>query len=32
LRAGSFADKTAAQNACAELKKQGLTDCIAKER
>lgn len=32
LRVGSFADKTAAQNACAELKKQGLTDCIAKER
>ena len=32
LRAGSFADKTEAQNACATLKKQGLTDCIAKER
>lgn len=32
LRAGSFADKTEAQNACATLKKQGLADCIAKER
>jgi len=32
LRAGSFADKAAAQNACAALKSQGLSDCIAKER
>lgn len=32
LRAGSFADKAAAQSACAALKKQGLNDCIAKER
>ena len=32
LRAGSFADKDAATAACAALKKQGLTDCIAKER
>ena len=31
LRAGSFASKEQAQNACANLKKQGL-DCIAKER
>ncbi len=32
LRAGSFADKNAAAAACAALKKQGLTDCITKER
>ncbi|MBQ8671463.1 MAG: SPOR domain-containing protein [Alphaproteobacteria bacterium] len=32
LRAGSFADKAAAQSVCAALKKQGLNDCIAKER
>lgn len=32
LRAGSFASKTEAQAACAALKKQGLNDCIAKER
>ena len=32
LRAGSFASKEEAQNVCSELKKQGLTDCIAKER
>lgn len=32
LRAGSFADKNAAAAACAALKKQGLNDCIAKER
>ncbi|MBO6281465.1 MAG: SPOR domain-containing protein [Alphaproteobacteria bacterium] len=32
LRVGSFADKAAAQNACAALKAQGLSDCIAKER
>ena len=32
LRAGSFADKNAAAAACAALKKQGLNDCITKER
>lgn len=32
LRAGAFADKNAASAACATLKKQGLNDCIAKER
>ncbi|MBR2137306.1 MAG: SPOR domain-containing protein [Alphaproteobacteria bacterium] len=32
LRAGSFASKNEAQNACARLKAKGLTDCIAKER
>ena len=32
LRAGAFADKNAAAAACAALKKQGLNDCIAKER
>lgn len=32
LRAGAFADKNAAAAACATLKKQGLNDCIAKER
>jgi len=32
LRAGSFASKADAQAACAALKKQGLNDCIAKER
>lgn len=32
LRAGLFADKNAAAAACAALKKQGLNDCITKER
>ena len=32
LRAGAFADKNAAAAACAALKKQGLNDCITKER
>lgn len=32
LRAGSFADKAAASQACAELKSKGLRDCIAKEK
>ena len=32
LKAGSFADKNAAASACAALKKQGLNDCITKER
>ncbi len=32
LRAGSFADKAAAAQACALLKAKGLRDCIAKEK
>ena len=32
LRAGSFADKAAAAQACASLKAKGLRDCIAKEK
>ena len=32
LRVGSFADKNAAAAACSALKKQGLNDCITKER
>lgn len=32
LRAGAFASKEQAANACAQLKAKGLTDCIAKER
>ena len=32
LRAGSFADKAAAAQACALLKTKGLRDCIAKEK
>ena len=32
LRAGSFADKAAAAQACAALKAKGLRDCIAKEK
>ena len=32
LRAGSFADKAAASQACAELKSKGLRDCIAKAK
>lgn len=32
LRAGSFASKEEAVQACAKLKAQGLTDCISKER
>lgn len=32
LRAGSFADKAAAAQACALLKSKGLRDCIAKEK
>ncbi len=32
LRAGSFADKAAASQACVELKSKGLRDCIAKEK
>ncbi len=32
LRAGSFADKATASQACAELKSKGLRDCIAKEK
>mgnify|MGYP004453436877 FL=1 len=32
LRAGSFASKTEATQACAALKAKGLRDCIAKEK
>lgn len=32
LRAGSFASKTEAAQACAALKAKGLRDCIAKEK
>ena len=32
LRAGSFADKATAAQACAALKAKGLRDCIAKEK
>lgn len=32
LRAGSFADKAAAVQACNDLKAKGLRDCIAKEK
>lgn len=32
LRAGSFADKASAAQACALLKAKGLRDCIAKEK
>ena len=32
LRAGSFASKAEAAQACANLKAKGLHDCIAKEK